>query len=179
MKKEKTDSNEKLYWIIGGSLIVFLVLVLVSVIILRNTRDKIEGFEDEGNNISQSKNYVLENGIKKSINPDITKAEIDVDDVRFYNFSIEEEQKKSTLVDVDLSNISFSLENMGKEPKENESYIVTIYGENDDEIVEFTVKLGSLPVREPTSFRQRIVASCADAARIDVQKMSVETQSGE
>lgn len=180
MKKEKTDSNEKLYWIIGCSLIVFLVLVLISVILLRNTRDKIEGLgENEKTNVSQTGNFVIENGVKRSINPDITRAEIDVDNVRFSNFTITEKEEKSTLVDADISDISFTIENMDETPTESESYIVTVYGEGDEVIVEFTVRLENIPAREPTLFKQRLVTSCVDAVRIDVRKKNMDETKAE
>ncbi|MBQ9314748.1 MAG: hypothetical protein IJ220_07155 [Clostridia bacterium] len=177
MKEKKTEgnSNEKLFWMIGISLIVFLVLVLVSVIILKNVRNKIYNMpsgQNVGGNTVSTNYEVLDNGVKRNNSESLARTEIDVGNVRFSHFSIMERDDELDENNID-TDITFDVENMEENPAGQGSYIITLYDSADTVLTSFTVRLESLPAREPVLFRQNLAISCVDTARVEVEKINI------
>lgn len=183
-KKTENDSNEKLFWMIGIALIVFLVLVLISVLILKSTREKAnsltDGFHLFGNQTNNVNYEISESGEKRNTSSAIASAQFDFGDIRFSKFSIVEVDKEDDISGEEagvVNDIYFQIENLAQEEKGNESYFVTLFDEKGETIKSFTIRLEKIPAGGIIQFRQNSDTPCVNAAKIDVQR--IDEVSGE
>ena len=185
LKEKGTENNnnthEKAFWVIGIALIVFLVLVLVSVLLLKSTREKANNLNGSLNlfgNQTENVNYeTATDGVKRNNNEAVTRAEIDIDNIRFSHFGIVENNRGSEEAGIIDTDITFDIENMDTEEKGKTSFLVTLYDEKDTILTDFTIQIEKLPARKAVPFRQNLNISCVNAARVTVDKVDVQSSS--
>ena len=164
------NPNEKLFWMIGFSLIIFLVLVLISVVALKNVRNRIDSLGELS--VEQNLNYeVLDNGLKKNNNVNLAETEITIEQIVFSHFSITEGDSMMDEVDRVDSNILFEVENKAEEGNGEGSYIIKLFDSEENELTRFSLRLGKLPSNKKIPFRQNLGTSCVNAARVEIEKI--------
>lgn len=173
MKKENT--NEKIFWVIGIALIIFLILVLGSIIGLKMVRKGIHNVVDGNGQTTYSDNNIYEvdeDGVKRNVYEGITDAEVDVDLVRFSQFTIMERVlemgEDNNEIECDLG---LDIENMTEEPMENAAYTIRFYNIKGEELANFNVLL-NLPSREPI----HITLSKSNVSFIEATHVEIERE---
>ena len=161
--KETIDSSEKMFWIMGSAWIIFLVLVLVSVLILHQVREKSVNFEEKM--LEQTTYETLEDGTKKNVSNRLGTAQIKINQLEFSHFAIQQKGINS--------DITFEVINHDKAMDERKSFNINLYDVEDKELTKFTLNLEKLPVGESILFRQNLEVPCVTADRVEVQQVDM------
>ena len=184
-KMTEEETHERAFWIVGIGIIVFLILLLGSIIGLKYTRENAEKVGEIAgntptqtviNNEPESKNYtVWEDGTKENVTDGIKKAQIDVDKVRFSSFSIIERKVEDLYEGEDVSissTLSSAVENMNENVLQEGSYVISLFGENNNLLTKFSFSAKELPAREIQTFMHEENVSCVDAVKVEVEKVN-------
>lgn len=173
-KKIEDNTHQKAYWIVGISLIIFLILLFGSLIGFNIIRNRIQDFS-LGNGRRGGTNYeVSDDGLMKNISKGLAETEINVENIVFSGFTITERNTDSgeteTIID---SDIRFTIENKSEEDiKDAGSYSVALYDSSNSKLTQFTIKLDTLPSKKEVMFRQNLNMSCVNADRVEISKIN-------
>lgn len=168
MKENKEgNSNQKALWIIGISVIIFLVLLLGSIIGLKITQNGVNKVLDGAENLQFNDDgepmyyEVWEDGTMENISEQIASAEFILNGVRYSNFTIREVNE--------MTEISADIENVTDEKIAEQNIIIKLYDANEEVIAVPAVQVTDLEARSIVPLRHVIYDSCVNAAKLELE----------
>lgn len=179
-KKEQKVENpeekrmEKNFWIIGIAIIIFLLLILGSVVLLKNARDKANNLTNEmgGNNNNEQPNYIVSaDGTKENVNKNVTDAEFVVEGRKFYDFRIVEKDG--------LSTVEARIENTTDTVLQGATFKVRLLNSNAEVIKEYVIITTEIQPKASTLTVTNIFEDCSDAESVEVVMVNDNQESGE
>lgn len=177
--KQNDNTHQKVYWIIGIAVVVFLILLFGSLIGLKITKDGSNNILNKFDNISNidngqgKQNYeVLEDGTKSNNSVGIANAEFTFNEgIRVSHCSILERENG-------FSEISLDIENITEEKLNGLSLLVKLYDSEDKLITEFPMITSDIEPKAPTVVRVLQTVPCVHAEKLMVE-LQTSSDSGE
>ena len=162
---EGTIINQRIFWIIGAAIIVFLVIVLISVIMLKNVRDDANNLAgsigNNGNNATEQNYIVLEDGTKENTSEGISKAEYTLEGRKFYDFKVTEKNGIST--------VEAKIQNITNDVLESASFKVRLFNASKELIKEYTILTATIQPGVSTLTVTNIMEDCTQAVSVEVE----------
>lgn len=171
--KEKSEDNKnsirKPIWIIGISLIIFLLLLAGSLVILKISRDGLNKVAEKGNIITganniKSDNYiVLADGTKVIKNEEVLNAVEEIEGMVVKNFEIEEKDG--------VSYIKAEIINNSGESIGDSRISLKIFDANGNQIEDGTSNIPELKPNQSTTIAITSYKDCINATKVKVEKL--------
>lgn len=170
MKETNGENNiQKPIWIIGISLIIFLLLLAGSLVILKISRDGLNKVAEKGDiitgtNTSKSDNYiVLADGTKIIKNEEILNAVEEIEGMVVKNFEIEEKDG--------VSYIKAEIINNSGESIGDSRISLKIFDANGNQIEDGTSNIPELKPNQSTIITITSYKDCINVTKVKVEKL--------
>ena len=170
MKETNGENNiQKPIWIIGISLIIFLLLLAGSLVILKISRDGLNKVAEKGDiitgtNTSKSDNYiVLADGTKVIKNEEVLNAVEEIEGMGVKNIEIEEKDG--------VSYIKAEIINNSGESIGDSRISLKIFDENGKQIEDGTSNIPELKPNQSTIITITSYKDCINATKVKVEKL--------
>lgn len=165
---EPTNMHQKVYWIIGIALIIFLLFLFGSLIILRITENTANNAANGLNKLQNQKgeevNYEIineEHGIKRNASENIEDAEFDINGLRLSHVRITEFG--------DTTDITIEVGNISSETVAPQEFNVKFYDSKNQLLVELPITTEEIPIETITMVHTMTEKSCVNATRVEIE----------